>query len=246
MRTRRCLAATAVVVGLASGLSWSPLPGTAGASGTVAPNSAVPFGDTTVGANAVSVPNAPIVGMAATHDGSGYWLVGSDGGIFSYGGARFWGSTGATRLNAPVVGMAATPSGQGYWLVASDGGIFSYGDAVFYGSTGGMQLNQPVVGMAAFGGVAVGEDAAVGRDDPVPAAARRGGHPDVGRVELQPTFGPDESGVSEVDRLRRVVRIGGAGRLRSGQHERGHQRHAADEQRKAARAQTRDAPDGRG
>ena len=149
MRTRRCLAATAVVVGLASGLSWSPLPGTAGASGTVAPNSAVPFGDTTVGANAVSVPNAPIVGMAATHDGSGYWLVGSDGGIFSYGGARFFGSTGALPLNAPIVGLAATPDGRGYWLVARDGGIFDYGDAPFFGSAGAQHLNAPIVGMAA-------------------------------------------------------------------------------------------------
>ena len=29
--------------------------------------------------------NAPIVGMAATADGGGYWLVASDGGIFNFG-----------------------------------------------------------------------------------------------------------------------------------------------------------------
>ncbi len=79
----------------------------------------------------------------------GYWLVASDGGIFSFGDAAFYGSTGGMRLNQPVVGMAATETGNGYWLVASDGGIFSYGDAAFYGSTGSMRLNQPVVGMAA-------------------------------------------------------------------------------------------------
>ena len=62
---------------------------------------------------------------------SGYWLVASDGGIFSYGDAAFFGSTGAMTLNKPIVGMAATPDGKGYWLVASDGGIFSYGDAAF-------------------------------------------------------------------------------------------------------------------
>jgi peptidoglycan/xylan/chitin deacetylase (PgdA/CDA1 family) len=92
---------------------------------------------------------APVVGMAATPSGNGYWLVGSDGGIFAYGDAQFYGSTGGTALNKPVVGMAATPSGNGYWLVASDGGIFAYGDAQFYGSTGGITLNKPVVGMAA-------------------------------------------------------------------------------------------------
>jgi hypothetical protein len=76
-----------------------------------------------------------------------YWLVATDGGIFSFGGAHFYGSTGNIALNKPIVGMAATPDGLGYWMVASDGGIFSYGDAQFYGSTGNIALNKPVVGM---------------------------------------------------------------------------------------------------
>jgi len=80
---------------------------------------------------------------------SGYWLVGTDGGIFSYGAAKFLGSTGNIKLNQPVVGMASTPDGRGYWMVASDGGIFSYGTAGFYGSMGGKPLNQPIVGIAA-------------------------------------------------------------------------------------------------
>ncbi len=92
--------------------------------------------------------NAPIVGMAATPSGNGYWLVSSDGGIFSYGDAGFHGSAGSIHLNKPIVSMAATPSGQGYWLVASDGGIFNYGDATFWGSTGAIHLNKPVVSMA--------------------------------------------------------------------------------------------------
>jgi hypothetical protein len=87
--------------------------------------------------------------MASTTDGNGYWLVASDGGIFSFGDAAFHGSMGAVRLNKPVDGMAATPSGNGYWLVASDGGIFSFGDAAFHGSMGGIRLVQPVVGMTA-------------------------------------------------------------------------------------------------
>ncbi len=78
----------------------------------------------------------------------GYWLVASDGGIFSFGNAGFHGSTGALALNSPVVGMASTPDDGGYWLVAADGGIFSFGNAGFHGSTGGLTLNKPVVGMA--------------------------------------------------------------------------------------------------
>jgi hypothetical protein len=61
-------------------------------------------------------------------------LVAADGGIFSFGDARFHGSTGSLTLNKPIVGMAGTPSGGGYWLVAADGGIFSFGDAQFYGT----------------------------------------------------------------------------------------------------------------
>ena len=80
--------------------------------------------------------------------GQGYRFVASDGGIFDYGDATFWGSAGSLHLNAPVVGMAVTPSTNGYWMVASDGGIFNYGDARFFGSMGGQHLNKPIVGMA--------------------------------------------------------------------------------------------------
>jgi photosystem II stability/assembly factor-like uncharacterized protein len=80
--------------------------------------------------------------------GLGYWLVATDGGIFSFGDASFQGSTGNIRLNQPIVGMAPSASGLGYWLVARDGGIFSFGDAAFQGSTGNIRLNQPIVGMA--------------------------------------------------------------------------------------------------
>ena len=92
--------------------------------------------------------NKPIVGMASTPDGKGYWLVAADGGIFTFGDAGFYGSTGAINLNKPIVGMASTPDGKGYWLVAADGGIFTFGDAGFYGSTGALTLNKPIVGMA--------------------------------------------------------------------------------------------------
>ena len=78
----------------------------------------------------------------------GYWEVGSDGGIYSFGMARFYGSMGGTRLNAPIVGITSTPDGQGYWLVARDGGVFGFGDVDFYGSMGGTRLNAPIVGIA--------------------------------------------------------------------------------------------------
>jgi hypothetical protein len=50
--------------------------------------------------------NQPVVGMAATQVGQGYWEVAADGGIFSFGDATYEGSTGGITLNKPVVGMA--------------------------------------------------------------------------------------------------------------------------------------------
>jgi ribosomal protein L24E len=96
-----------------------------------------PDGDAMAGPLLAPAPLAPSAG--------GYWLVGDDGGIFSYN-APFLGSTGAIKLNQPIVAMAADPDGKGYWFVASDGGIFAY-DAPFFGSTGAIKLNKPIVGM---------------------------------------------------------------------------------------------------
>src|SRR5580765_7705459 len=135
------VAVLAVVVGLGAELVVSAPAGAESAATVYA------FG----GAPSLGAPNsalnAPIVGIAATRTGKGYWLLASDGGIFSYGDAHFYGSTGAMHLNQPVVGIAPTRSGHGYWLVASDGGIFSFGDAHFYGSTGGALLFSSIAGM---------------------------------------------------------------------------------------------------
>ncbi len=90
--------------------------------------------------NALSVDGGSLPG--------GYWLVASDGGVFSFGDANFYGSMGGKPLNQPVVGMASTPDGKGYWLVASDGGVFSFGDANFYGSMGGTYLGENVTAIA--------------------------------------------------------------------------------------------------
>jgi hypothetical protein len=98
---------------------------------------------------AVVSPALAITVTYPARTGLGYWEVASDGGLFSYGNATFFGSTGGMPINKPIVGMAATPDDQGYWEVASDGGLFSYGNATFYGSMGGKPLNKPIVGMVA-------------------------------------------------------------------------------------------------
>ena len=120
------------------------------------------YGDATFYGSTGSIKlNKPVVGLASTPyvpgaggapaspAGLGYWLVASDGGVFNYGDAGFFGSAGSLKLNKPIVGLAPTPDGKGYWLVAADGGVFNYGDAGFFGSAGSLKLNQPIVGIAA-------------------------------------------------------------------------------------------------
>src|SRR6516164_655376 len=60
----------------------------------------LPYGDATFFGSAGAIGlYAPIVGMAPTPDGGGYWLVALDGGVFTFGDAGFYGSTRAIRLN---------------------------------------------------------------------------------------------------------------------------------------------------
>src|SRR5664280_167987 len=94
------------------------------------------------------VLNAPIVDVASTPGGHGYWEGASDGGVFAFGDAGFYGSTGTLHLDQSIVGMTSTPDGRGYWEVGSDGGIFAFGDAGFYGSASGLSPGSPIVGMA--------------------------------------------------------------------------------------------------
>jgi hypothetical protein len=82
-----------------------------------------------------------IVAMAATSDGKGYYLVGSDGGIFTFGDARFHGSVpGIGKHVHNIVGMVVNGS-AGYMLVGSDGGVFNFGQSHFYGSLPGQGIH---------------------------------------------------------------------------------------------------------
>lgn len=99
--------------------------------------------------------NQPIIAAASTPSGDGYYLVGADGGVFTFGDAAFHGSTGGFTLNEPVVAIAPDPDGVGYWLFATDGGVFAF-EAPFRGSVPGVlapgtALNAPVVGGIGFG-----------------------------------------------------------------------------------------------
>ena len=94
--------------------------------------------------------NAPVTGIAGTPNGEGYWLVASDGGIFNYGNAGYFGSVPGQGIvgQPPIVGISRTPSGAGYWLVGTGGAVYSYGDASFLGALSGVGLVAPLSGIA--------------------------------------------------------------------------------------------------
>ena len=89
------------------------------------------------GANAGFVGSLPggknvhvndVVGVVPTSDGKGYWMVGSDGGVFAFGDAGFVGSLPNLHVQvSDVVGVVPTASGKGYWMVGKDGGVLPSG-----------------------------------------------------------------------------------------------------------------------
>lgn len=69
---------------------------------------------------------------------NGYWLAGSDGGVFTFGRLKFYGSEGSAVMNQPIIGIAGDDLGTGYRLVGTDGGVFCFGKATYKGSLPGI------------------------------------------------------------------------------------------------------------
>jgi hypothetical protein len=55
--------------------------------------------------------DAPVVGMAATPDGMGHWLVAADGGVFAFGDAGFFGRWGRCGWMLRWWGWRRRPTG---------------------------------------------------------------------------------------------------------------------------------------
>ncbi len=75
--------------------------------------------------------SAPIVAMAVTPDGKGYWLAAADGTVYAFGNAHSYGdlSGEAGGVGQAIVTIVATPDGKGYWLVDASGAVAHFGDA---------------------------------------------------------------------------------------------------------------------
>ena len=56
-------------------------------------------------------------------------MVASDGGVFTFGDAHFYGALAAFHYPSPTVALVPTKTGQGYWIETADGAVFGFGDA---------------------------------------------------------------------------------------------------------------------
>ena len=79
------------------------------------------------GSKSESAVRKPIVAMASSPSGYGYWLVSQIGQVSAFGDAPYKG--GAKGTMSSVAGIAGTATGRGYWLAGAGGAVKAYGDA---------------------------------------------------------------------------------------------------------------------
>ena len=71
---------------------------------------------------------------AAVMPRAGYWMVGRDGRVYSFGDFVRYGDPVGLLGSAQVVDIEATPSAEGYWVLDDRGGVRAYGAAAHHGS----------------------------------------------------------------------------------------------------------------
>ena len=72
-------------------------------------------------------------GQISGGGGTGYWMVGTDGAVYAFGGAPHLGNAGTSSAED----LEPTPSKAGYWIVSSTGSVFTFGDAPYLGGIDG-------------------------------------------------------------------------------------------------------------
>lgn len=80
-----------------------------------------------------------MLAAVAAHPAYGYWELGRNGGVASYG-TGWYGSKSDVFLDKPAAAMASTASGYGYWIVTKSGRVFPFGDARNRGQLTGKQV----------------------------------------------------------------------------------------------------------
>lgn len=91
--------------------------------------------------------NQPIVAMATTPTGDGYWLAAADGGVYAFGDADFHGSLGGDDRHAAVIDLDTAADGRGYWIVDDAGTVTAFGSAATIDGVAAGD-DEPVVALA--------------------------------------------------------------------------------------------------
>jgi hypothetical protein len=98
------------------------------------------------------VPPAPIVAIALTATGNGYWLLDALGQVYTFGDGQYYGN--ATLVEgSTATSIARSPTGNGYLILSNNGDVYTFGDAQYYGG-GGSSFVAPFVGISTAPGVA--------------------------------------------------------------------------------------------
>ncbi len=92
---------------------------------------------------------SPVLGIATTPSGEGYWLMEAAGRVHRFGDAADVGSP-SLAPGEYAISFDTTPTGKGYWIVTQKGGVHAMGDAGYFGSAAGtLGPDVDVIGIAA-------------------------------------------------------------------------------------------------
>lgn len=87
-------------------------------------------------------PPTTVGTRAKTSPRLGYWMVGSDGGVFGFGRAGYFGSLVSLKVRAlDIVAIAPGPGGAGYWLAEKNGNVYHFGRAGNFETMAGHPLH---------------------------------------------------------------------------------------------------------
>jgi sugar lactone lactonase YvrE len=118
-----------------------------GTSTTTAP--ALPGEDPLTGPSAAPGPGQGP--GAEVRPPSGYWMLGSGGEVYAFGGAVHRGNAAPLPAGVSAVDIEPSPTGAGYWVLDSDGSVAAFGDAARLGGVpaGRLRPGERVVSLSA-------------------------------------------------------------------------------------------------
>jgi hypothetical protein len=79
----------------------------------------------------------------------GYWMVGADGEIYSFGASHYLGAALGAGGRGGAVHVEPTPTGNGYWVLDGFGDVFTFGDAVQLGNATGLAAGERATSLSA-------------------------------------------------------------------------------------------------